>query len=60
MSFDEIIQRCSSDFSFFLALLVWVALFVGMAWSVGKEFIAAVIELIRKKCKTLEQFNRKR
>jgi len=60
MTFDEVIQRCSSDFSFFLALLVWVSFFVGMAWSTGSEFITAVIDLIRKKWKDLTLLNRKR
>lgn len=50
MSYDEIIQRCSSDFYFFMALMSWFAFFLAMAWRAGKEFVDAVSWLIDKLC----------
>ena len=60
MSFDEIIQRCSSDFSFFMSMMVWVSFLLGMAWSAGKEFFSALIKLIWKQWNSSWFSNRKR
>ena len=51
MTFEEIILKCSSDFSFFMLMMVWVSFLLGMAWSAGKEFFAAVFRFALRKCK---------
>lgn len=48
MSYDEFIQQCSSDFYFFVGLMVWFSWFSAMAWSLGKDIYDMVFSLIRK------------
>ena len=42
MSYSDIISRCADDPAFFLALIVWIAFFVGSASFLGWRFISVL------------------